>query len=265
MDRTFLVHDLVNSAVVAGHLMRQEIHMREFLCKANIRLQRKILLLRGFGYEHTAELGEAALRALQNSRNLILRTYGNPLEEALTTFDEAELILAQRGNYTAHVLELWEGAKKTWTFHFCGQYVHYFTAWQAVSEAAPGALLFSPNNMSPVRYTLPFQVGDLLYINGLPFAHDVCALVLTQQMDVIFMNHRRELCMEPLDSIFGCGDHNIVPPLYSAWLAKGTEDPVMEELRNYVSGNPVRAQKVIDWFEKYAYNGRLDYRFCPKN
>ncbi|MDD6644184.1 MAG: hypothetical protein PUF80_08175 [Firmicutes bacterium] len=265
MDQAFVIFELVKSAQVGGHLLRNLdcFDMGQFIAKASITLQWKIDLLKEFGFLQYAQSAEAAMRSLQESggRQYLLRSYLSAWEFESTEFadyEEVERQLAKMPFRAWHMLEVWEDRNgqrlKTWSFYSVGQYWAYFTHWEAVSNGDTASLLFAPNNMRTVDLPAPFQVGELLKIDCTPFAPVKNAVVLSEDMQILFLDAHGDLCIDHLESgcIFGTGNRNIVPPLYGADLVKHTNDDFLEDLRNYIVGNANRAESILHYFREYS-------------
>lgn len=265
MDRAFIIYELVKSAQVGGHLLRNSdrFDMGQFIAKAGITMQWKIDLLKEFGFPQYARLGETALLSLKENRGqrFLLRSYLSAWEFEsieLTNYEEVERQLAKTPFRAWHILEIWEDRNgqrlKTWSFYSVGQYWAYFTHWEAVSNGDSASLLFAPNNMRTVELPVPFRVGELLEIDCTPFASVKHAVVLSEDMQILFSDSRGGLCVDHLESgcIFGTGNRNIIPPLYGADLVKHTNDDFLEDLRNYIVGNENRAERILHYFREYS-------------
>ena len=265
MDQAFIIYELVKSAQVGGHLLRNMGHvdMAQFIAKAGITLQWKIDLLEESGFPQYAQLGRAAMLSLKESKGkqYLLRSFLSAWEfESIefANYEEAEQQLAKAPLRTWHILELWEERNgqrlKTWSFYSVGQYWTYFTHWEAVSNGDTASLLFAPNNMRTVDLPVPFQVGDLLEIDCTPFAPVKNAVVLSEDMQILFLDSHGDLCIDRLESgcIFGTGNQNIIPPLYGADLVKHTNEDFLEDLRDYIIGNGSRAERILHYFCEYS-------------
>lgn len=265
MDQAFIIYELVKSAQVSGHLLRNMGHfdMAKFIAKAGITLQWKIDLLEEFGFPQYAQLGETAMLSLKESKGkqYLLRSFLSAWEFEsieLADYEEVERQLAKTPFRAWHILEIWEDRNgqrlKTWSFYSVGQYWTYFTHWEAVSNGDTASLLFAPNNMRTVDLPVPFQVGDLLEIDCTPYAPVKNAVVLSEDMKILFLDAHGDLCIDHLESgcIFGTGNHNIIPPVYGADLVKHTNEDFLEDLRNYIVGNGNRAEKILHYFREYS-------------
>ncbi len=265
MDQAFIIYELVKSAQVGGHLLRNMGHfdMAQFIAKAGITLQWKIDLLEESGFPQYAQLGRAAMLSLKESKGkqYLLRSFLSAWEfESIefANYEEAEQQLAKAPLRTWHILELWEERNgqrlKTWSFYSVGQYWTYFTHWEAVSNGDTASLLFAPNNMRTVDLPVSFQVGDLLEIDCTPFAPVKNAVVLSEDMQILFLDSHGDLCIDRLESgcIFGTGNQNVIPPLYGADLVKHTNEDFLEDLRDYIIGNGGRAERILHYFREYS-------------
>lgn len=268
MEQAFVIFELVRSAQVAGHLLRnlERFDMAQFIAKAGITLQWKIDLLKEFGFLQYAQSAEAAMRSLQESggKQYLLRSYLSAWEfESIefANYEDVEQQLAKDPLRAWHILEIWENRDgqrlKTWSFYSVGRYWTYFTHWKAVSNGDTASLLFAPNNMRTVDLPVPFQVGDLLEIDCTPYAPVKHAVVLSEDMQIVFYDAHGDLCIDRLESgcIFSTGNHNILPPLYGADLVRHTNEVPLEELRNYIVGNENRAERILQYFRKYSNDG----------
>ena len=275
MEQAFVIFELVKSAQVAGHLLRnlERFDMSQFISKANIILDWKIDLLKEFGFPQYAKLAEAAMHSLNENRGktFLLRSYLSAWEfESIefANYEDVEQQLAKDPLRAWHILEIWENRDgqrlKTWSFYSVGRYWTYFTHWEAVSDGDTASLLFAPNNMRTVELPVPFQVGDLLEIDCTPYAPVKNAVVLSEDMKIIFRDARGDLCIDCLESgcIFGTGNHNILPPVYGADMIKHTNDYFFEDLRNYIGGSGNKAEKILQYFRDYSYgSNRLKYDY----
>ena len=265
MEQAFVIFELVRSAQVAGHLLRNSdrFDMGQFITKASITLQWKIDLLKEFGFLQYAQSAEAAMHSLNENRGktFLLRSYLSAWEFEsieIANYEDVEQQLAKDPLRAWHILEIWENRDgqrlKTWSFYSVEQYWTYFTHWEAVSNGDTASLLFAPNNMRTVDLPVPFQVGDLLEIDCMPFAPVKHAVVLSEDMQILFLDAHGDLCIDHLESgcIFGTGNHNIIPPLYGADLVKHTNEDFLEDLRNYIVGNENRAQRLLHYFREYS-------------
>ena len=275
MEQAFVIFELVKSAQVGGHLLRnlERFDMSQFISKANIILDWKIDLLKEFGFPQYAKLAEAAMHSLNENRGktFLLCSYLSAWEYESIEFENygevaQQLEKASLGAW--HILEIWEhrdGQKlKTWSFYSMWQYWSYFVHWEAVSNGDTASLLFAPNNMRTVELPVPFQVGDLLEIDCTPFAPVKNAVVLSEDMEIIFRDSRGDLCIDRLESggIYGTGNQNIVPPVYDADVKKHTNDCFFEDLRNYIGGKGNKAEKILQYFRDYSYgSNRLKYDY----
>ena len=275
MEQAFVIFDLVRSAQVAGHLLRNldRFDMAQLIAKARITLQWKTDLLKEFGLPQYAKSAEAAMRSLQESggKQYLLRSYLSAWEfESIefANYEDVEQQLAKDPLRAWHILEIWEnrdGQKlKTWSFYSMWQYWSYFVHWEAVSNGDTASLLFAPNNMRTVELPVPFQVGDLLEIDCTPFAPVKNAVVLSEDMEIIFRDSRGDLCIDRLESggIYGTENQNIVPPVYDADVKKHANDYFFEDLRNYIGGKGNKAEKILQYFRDYSYgSNRLKYDY----
>ena len=213
MEQAFVIFELVRSAQVAGHLLRNSdrFDMAQFIAKAGITLQWKIDLLKEFGFLQYAQSAEAAMRSLQESggKQYLLRSYLSAWEfESIefANYEDVEQQLAKDPLRAWHILEIWENRDgqrlKTWSFYSVGRYWTYFTHWKAVSNGDTASLLFAPNNMRTVDLPVPFQVGDLLEIDCTPYAPVKHAVVLSEDMQILFLDAHGDLCIDRLES--GC-------------------------------------------------------------
>lgn len=265
MEQAFVIFELVRSAQVAGHLLRNldRFDMAQFIAKAGITLQWKIDLLKEFGFLQYAQSAEAAMRSLNENRGktFLLRSYLSAWEFESAEFadhEEVERQLAKTPFHVWHILEVWEERNgqrlKTWSFYSVEQYWTYFTHWEAVSNGDTASLLFAPNNMRTVDLPVPFQVGDLLEIDCTPYAPVKHAVVLSEDMQILFLDAHGDLCIDHLESgcIFGTGNHNIIPPVYGADLVKHTNEDFLEDLRNYIVGSEDRAERILHYFREYS-------------
>ena len=265
MEQAFVIFELVRSAQVAGHLLRNldRFDMAQFIAKAGITLQWKIDLLKEFGFLQYAQSAEAAMRSLNENRGktFLLRSYLSAWEFesiAFANYEDVEQQLAKDPLRAWHILEIWENRDgqrlKTWSFYSVEQYWTYFTHWEAVSNGDTASLLFAPNNMRTVDLPVPFQVGDLLEIDCMPYALVKHAVVLSEDMQILFLDAHGDLCIDHLESgcIFGTGNHNIIPPLYGADLVKHTNEDFLEDLRNYIVGSEDRAERILHYFREYS-------------
>lgn len=265
MEQAFVIFELVRSAQVAGHLLRNldRFDMAQFIAKAGITLQWKIDLLKEFGFLQYAQSAEAAMRSLNENRGktFLLRSYLSAWEFesiAFANYEDVEQQLAKDPLRAWHILEIWENRDgqrlKTWSFYSVEQYWTYFTHWEAVSNGDTASLLFAPNNMRTVDLPVPFQVGDLLEIDCTPYAPVKNAVVLSEDMQILFLDAHGDLCIDHLESgcIFGTGNHNIIPPLYGADLVKHTNEDFLEDLRNYIVGSEDRAERILHYFREYS-------------
>lgn len=265
MEQAFVIFELVRSAQVAGHLLRNldRFDMAQFIAKAGITLQWKIDLLKEFGFLQYAQSAEAALFSLKEKRGqrFLLRSYLSAWEfesAEFADYEEAERQLAKTPFHVWHILEVWEERNgqrlKTWSFYSVEQYWTYFTHWEAVSNGDTASLLFAPNNMRTVDLPVPFQVGDLLEIDCMPYAPVKHAVVLSEDMQILFLDAHGDLCIDHLESgcIFGTGNRNIIQPLYGADLVKHIDEDFLEDLRNYIVGNENRAQRLLHYFREYS-------------
>ena len=265
MDRAFIIYELVKSAQVGGHLLRNLdcFDMGQLIAKAGITLQWKIDLLEEFGFPQYAQSAEAAMLSLKESggKQYLLRSFLSAWEfESIefADYEEVERQLAKTPFRAWHILEIWEERNgqrlKTWSFYSAGQYWTYFTHWEAVSNGNTASLLFAPNNMRTVELPTPFRVGDLLEIDCTPFASVKHAVVLSEDMQILFSDSLGGLCVDYLESgcCFGTGNRNIIPPLYGADLVKHTDEDFLEDLRNYIVGNENRAERILRYFREYS-------------
>ena len=265
MEQGFVIFELVRSAQVAGHLLRnlERFDMAQFIAKAGITLQWKIDLLKEFGFLQYAQSAEAAMHSLNENRGktFLLRSYLSAWEfESIefANYEDVEQQLAKDPLRAWHILEIWENRDgqrlKTWSFYSVEQYWTYFTHWEAVSNGDTASLLFAPNNMRTVELPVPFQIGDLLEIDCTPYAPVKHAVVLSEDMQILFPDAHGDLCIDRLESgcIFGTGNHNILPPLYGADLVRHTNEVLLEELRNYIVGNENRAERILHYFREYS-------------
>lgn len=261
MDQAFIIYELAKSAQVAGHLLRNLdcFDMGQFIAKAGITLQWKIDLLEEFGFPQYAQLGEAALLSLKASKGkqYLLRSFLSAWEfESIefANYEEVEQQLENSPWKSWHILDVWENGLKTWSFYYTSSYLIYFTHWEAVSKGDTDALLFAPNNMRTLDLPVPFQVGDLLEIDCTPFAPVKNAVVLSENMQIVFLNSNGELCIDSLKSgcMFGTGKHNVIPPLYGADLVKYSNDYILLALRDYIGGKAENAEKILHCFQKYS-------------
>ena len=108
--------------------------------------------------------------------------------------------------------------------------------------------------MRTVDLPVPFQVGDLLEIDCTPYAPVKHAVVLSEDMQILFLDAHGDLCIDHLESgcIFGTGNRNIIPPLYGADLVKHIDEDFLEDLRNYIVGNENRAERILHDFREYS-------------
>ena len=275
MEQAFVIFELVKSAQVAGHLLRnlERFDMAQLIAKARITLQWKIDLLKEFSFPQYAKLAEAAMCSLNENREktFLLRSYLSAWEyESIefANYGEVAQQLEKAPLGAWHILEIWEyrnGQRlKTWSFYYTGPHLIYFTYWEAVSNGDTASLLFAPNNMRTVELPVPFQVGDLLEIDCTPYAPVKNAVVLSEDMQIIFRDAHGDLCIDRLESgcIFGMGNHNIVPPVYGADMIKHTNDYFFEDLRNYIGGSGNKAEKILQYFRDYSYgSNRLKYDY----
>lgn len=261
MDRAFIIYDLVKSAQVAEHLLRnmEETQMAEFICKACITVWRKQELLKEFGFYRYGEIGEGAIHSLKEPRGqeFVLRSFlsGQELEtRRLASFEEVEKLLKEGPLHTWHILDIWEKDLKTWSFYFAGQHLIYFSDWEGISKGDVDSLLFAPNNMKTVDLPVPFQVGDLLEIDCTPFAPVKHGVVLSKDMHILFLDSNGSLYVDSLGSgcIFGTGKHNMVPPLYGVEVVKHSHGDILEGLQNYIGGKAENAEKILHCFRKYS-------------
>lgn len=265
MEQAFVIFELVRSAQVAGHLLRNSdrFDMGQFITKASITLQWKIDLLKEFGFLQYAQSAEAAMHSLNENRRktFLLRSYLSAWEFEsieIANYEDVEQQLAKDPLRAWHILEIWENRDgqrlKTWSFYSVEQYWTYFTHWEAVSNGDTASLLFAPNNMRTVDLPVPFQVGDLLEIDCMPYAPVKHAVVLSEDMQILFLDAHGDLCIDHLESgcIFGTGNRNIIPPLYGADLVKHTDEDFLEDLRNYIVGNENRAERILHYFREYS-------------
>ncbi|MGM9564085.1 MAG: hypothetical protein ACI3VQ_08465 [Faecousia sp.] len=268
MEQGFVIFELVRSAQVAGHLLRNldRFDMGQFIAKASITLQWKIDLLKEFGFPQYAQSAEAAMRSLNESRGktFLLRSFLSAWEfESIefANYGEVAQQLEKAPLRAWHILEIWENRDgqrlKTWSFYSVGRYWTYFAHWEAASNGDTASLLFAPNNMRTVELPVPFQVGDLLEIDCTPYAPVKSAVVLSEDMQILFLDAHGDLCIDRLESgcIFGTGNHNIIPPLYGADLVKHTNDGLLEDLRNYIVGNENKAERILRYFREYSNDG----------
>ena len=268
MDQAFIIFELVKSAQVAGHLLRNldRFDMSQFISKANIILDWKIDLLKEFGFPQYAKSAEAAMLSLQESggRQYLLRSFLSAWEfESIefANYGEVAKQLEKDPLGAWHILEIWEhrdGQRlKTWSFYSVGRYWTYFTHWEAVSNGDSASLLFAPNNMRTVALPAPFQVGDLLEIDCTPYAPVKSAVVLSEDMQILFLDAHGDLCIDRLESgcIVGTGNHNIIPPVYGSDLVKHTNEDFLEDLRNYIVGNENKAERILRYFREYSDDG----------
>ena len=268
MEQGFVIFELVRSAQVAGHLLRNLdcFDMGQFIAKAGITLQWKIDLLEEFGFPQYAQLGRAAMLSLKESKGkqYLLRSFLSAWEfESIefANYEEVEQQLAKDPLRAWHILEIWENRDgqrlKTWSFYSVGRYWTYFTHWEAVSNGDSASLLFAPNNMRTVALPAPFQVGDLLEIDCTPYAPVKSAVVLSEDMQILFLDAHGDLCIDRLESgcIFGTGNHNIIPPVYGSDLVKHTNEDFLEDLRNYIVGNENKAERILRYFREYSDDG----------
>ena len=265
MEQAFVIFELVKSAQVAGHLLRnlERFDMSQFISKANIILDWKIDLLKEFGFPQYAKSAEAAMHSLNENRGktLLLCSYLSAWEyESIefANYGEVAQQLEKASLGAWHILEIWEhrdGQKlRTWSFYSVCKYWIYYIHWEAVSKGDTASLLFAPNNMRTMALPVPFQVGDLLEIDCTPFAPVKNAVVLSEDMEILFLDARGDLCIDRLESgcIFGTGNHNILPPLYGADLVRHTNEVLLEELRNYIVGNKNRTERILHYFREYS-------------
>lgn len=265
MEQAFVIFELVRSAQVAGHLLRNSdrFDMGQFITKASITLQWKIDLLKEFGFLQYAQSAEAAMHSLNENRRktFLLRSYLSAWEFEsieIANYEDVEQQLAKDPLRAWHILEIWENRDgqrlKTWSFYSVEQYWTYFTHWEAVSNGDTASLLFAPNNMRTVDLPVPFQVGDLLEIDCTPYAPVKHAVVLSEDMQILFLDAHGDLCIDHLESgcIFGTGNHNIIPPVYGADLVKHTNEDFLEDLRNYIVGSEDRAERILHYFREYS-------------
>ena len=86
MDRAFIIYELVKSAQVAGHLLRnmKDDHMGKFICKAPVTVWWKCDLLREFGFPQYAEIREAAQHSLKENKQFTLRSFLSAWELCFT-------------------------------------------------------------------------------------------------------------------------------------------------------------------------------------
>ena len=268
MEQAFVIFELVKSAQVAGHLLRNldRFDMGQFIAKASITLQWKIDLLKEFGFLQYAQSAEAAMRSLNENRGktFLLRSYLSAWEfESIefANYEDVEQQLAKDPLRAWHILEIWENRDgqrlKTWSFYSVGRYWTYFTHWEAVSNGDTASLQFAPNNMRTVELPVPFQVGDLLEIDCTPYAPVKHAVVLSEDMQILFLDAHGDLCIDHLESgcIFGMGNHNIIPPVYGADLVKHTNEDFLEDLRNYIVGSENKAERILRYFHEYSDDG----------
>ena len=200
MDRAFIIYNLVKSAQVAGHLLRnmRDDHMGKFICKAPITVWWKCDLLRESGFPQYAEIGEAAQHSLKENKQFTLRSFLSAWEfesREFASYGEVEQQLENISWKAWHILDVWENGLKTWSFYYMGAHLIYFTHWEAVSKGDTDSLLFAPNNMRTVDLSVPFQVGDLLEIDCTPFAPIKNAVVLSEDMherEIHKKSHRQE-------------------------------------------------------------------------
>lgn len=275
MEQASVIFELVRSAQVAGHLLRNldRFDMGQFISKADIAMQWKIDLLKALDFPQYVQSAEAAMRSLNEYRGktFLLRSYLSAWEyESIefANYGEVAQQLEKASLAAWHILEIWEhrdGQKlKTWSFYSMWQYWSYFVHWEAVSNGDTASLLFAPNNMRTVELPVPFQVGDLLEIDCTPFAPVKNAVVLSEDMEIIFRDSHGDLCIDRLESggIFGTGNQNIVPPVYGADVKKHANDYFFEDLRNYIGGKGNKAEKILQYFRDYSYgSNRLKYDY----
>ena len=259
MARAFIIYELVKSAQVAGHLLRnmKDSDMGKFICKAPVTVWWKCDLLREFGFPQYAEIGEAAQHSLKENKQFTLRSFLSAWEfesREFISYEEVEQQLENSPWKAWHILDIWENGQKTWSFYYTGAHLIYFTHWEAVSKGNTDTLLFAPNNMRTVDLSVPFQVGDLLEINCTPFAPMKNAVVLSEDMQIVFLDSNGDLCIDSFESgcMFGTGKHNVIPPLYGADLVKYSNDYILLALRNYIGGKAENAEKVLHCFRKYS-------------
>jgi len=259
MDRAFIIYELVKSAQVAGYLLRnmKDSDIGKFICKAHVTVWWKCDLLREFGFTQYAEIGEAAQHSLKENKQFTLRSFLSAWEfesREFASYGEVEQQLENSPWRAWHILDVWEHGLKTWSFYYTGPYLIYFTHWDEVSKGDTDSLLFAPNNMRTVDLPNPFQVGDLLEIDCTPFAPMKNAVVLSEDMQIVFLDSNGDLCIDSFESgcMFGTGKHNVIPPLYGAELVKHTNVFILEELRNYISGDVEKAEKILHCFRKYS-------------
>lgn len=259
MDRAFIIYELVKSAQVAGYLLRnmKDDHMGKFICKAPVTVWWKCDLLREFGFPQYAEIGEAAQHSLKENKQFTLCSFLSAWEfesREFISYEEVEQQLENSPWKAWHILDVWENGQKTWSFYYMGAHLIYFTHWEAVSKGDTDSLLFAPNNMRTVDLPNPFQVGDLLEIDCTPFAPIKNAVVLSEDMQIVFLDSNGDLCIDSLESgcMFGTGKHNVIPPLYGAELVKYSNADILAELRNYIGGKAENAEKVLYCFRKYS-------------
>ena len=265
MKQAFIIYELVKSAQVGGHLLRNldRFDMGQFISKSAITLQWKIDLLKKSGFPQYAQLAEAAMSSLKegSGKQYLLCVFLSPWNYECIEFvnyEQVEQQLAKASWQTWHRLDIWEhrdGQKlRTWSFYSVCKYWIYYIHWEAVSKGDTASLLFAPNNMRTMALPVPFQVGDLLEIDCTPFAPVKNAVVLSEDMEILFLDARGDLCIDRLESgcIFGTGNHNILPPLYGADLVRHTNEVLLEELRNYIVGNENRAERILHYFREYS-------------
>lgn len=259
MDRAFIIYELVKSAQVAGHLLRnmKDSDMGKFICKAPITVWWKCDLLMEFGFPQYAEIGEAAQYSLKGNKQFTLRSFLSAWEfesREFASYEEVEQQLENRPWKSWHILDIWENGLKTWSFYYTGPHLIYFTHWEAVSKGNTDTLLFAPNNMRTVDLSVPFQVGDLLEIDCTPFAPMKNAVVLSEDMQIVCLDSNGDLCIDSFESgcMFGTGKHNVIPPLYGAELVKYSNADILVELRNYIGSKAENAEKVLHCFRKYS-------------
>ncbi len=261
MDRAFVIYELVKSAQVAGHLLRnmKDSDMGRFICKAPIAVWWKCDLLKEFGFSQYAKIGDSAQHSLKENRGqkLSIRSFLSVWEfesREFASYEEVEQYLTSSPWRAWHILEVWENGLKTWSFYYMGLHLIYFTHWEAVSKGDTDTLLFAPNNMSTVDLSVPFLMGDLLEIDCTPFSPVKHGVVLSEDIQMLFLDSTGELSVDSLESgcIFGTGCHNVIPPLYGADVVKHTNEEILEELRNYIGGNVHKAEKILYYFRKYS-------------
>lgn len=265
MDRTFIIYELVKSAQVCGHLLRnlRDDQMGLFICKANILLEWKIDLLQEAGFWNDARIGETALRSLQEKRGqwFRLRSHLSAWEFGcmeLANFEDVERQLAKDPLGAWQLLEVWERkdgqSLRTWSFYMEMGKPVYFCHWEAVSKGNTESLIFAPNNMCTVDLPLPFQIGDLLKIDCTPFAPVKEALVLTEDLQILFPDGNGGIYVDTLSSgsVFGSDRWNIIPPLYGADLIKHDTQMTLTGIRDYIAGDAGKAKNILHWFRKYA-------------